>query len=155
MPTDAFGAQANGAPPRPPPGMQGGPPPMPPMQNGYPGGPPGQVFFPQHTSSSQNYMPNQLAYVEPAARTNLLVRCSRLANELLVIAEFLKAFTAAGCLPSVALQRWRGHDCYQAMYAMQTPLVTFAQAFGAAGVHHMIMQPAGSPWTSQHGRHRS
>ena len=112
---------------------------MPPMQNGFPGGPPGQVL-PWHFCPSQKTMPNALQSVKSAAETNLLVGRSRLADELLVFAGFLKASTTAGWLPRIKLlQFWQGQYCFQAMYAMQTMLATSAQAFCAPGVRHLMM----------------
>ena len=90
-------------------------------------------------------MPNALLLVKSAAKTNLLVGQSRLADELLVFAGFLKASTTAGWLPRIGLlQFWQGQYCFQAMHAMQTMLATFAQAFCATGVRHRKMWLAAS-----------
>ena len=109
---------------------------MPPMQNGYPGGPPGQVLSPGTPALPRNACP---MHYYLSSLPHLLVEQSRLADELLVFAGFLKASTTAGCLPRIKLlQFWQGQFCFQAtgMYAMQTMLATFAQAFCAPGVCH-------------------
>ena len=129
----SLGVQANGVPPRPPPGMQGGPPPMPPMQNGFPGGPPGQVF-PPSTPALPKHMPNAVAIYQLCRRNESLVGRSRRTDEVLVLAGFLKASTAAGCLPRIELLLfWQGQIGFQAMDATETTLATLAQAFCATG----------------------